>query len=154
MIGASAIRTEAVLIGLSVCFLVGCDNPPLHPAKGMVLVDGVPAEGVIVLLNPVASEGQPASTVTPTGRTDSKGSYDLSSKRAADGAPAGAYRITLVWPEPDAQGASPSKGVFGPPRRNDIAKDRFEGRYADPDESEWTVTIVEGQNDLPPIEIE
>jgi hypothetical protein len=82
----------------------------------------------------------------PQAQTDESGAFQLRTYVSGDGAPPGQYKVTIIWPgpSPDAGGDS-DKGFSGP--------DRLGGRYADPDTSPFSVTVVEEENRLDPLDL-
>jgi hypothetical protein len=117
----------------------GDDGPTTHPVSGKILVDGKPASKAQVTFHPTSG----ASTRwIPLAETDADGAFRPSTRLTGDGAPAGNYQLTIVWPE--------IKVDHG----EEIASgDRLGRRYADPKGSGLQVTIKEGENVLPPFEL-
>lgn len=101
---------------------------PVYQVSGALSVDGKPAHGAYLLFHPVGDVGLKKGN-KPFARVDEFGRFDVSTYETADGAPAGAYKVTVVWPEnPDARGPSP---------------DRLQGRYATPEKTTLQVSIDE-----------
>ena len=73
----------------------------------------------------------------PTAMTDENGVFELSSFGGNDGAAEGEYAAVFYWPD----------NLMAPGR------DRFQGRFNNPDKSEFRVTIPPEQTTLPPFEI-
>ncbi len=71
-------------------------EPPLYAVQGKVLVDGEPVENLHVAFHPLDDAKNP---FCPVGRTNSQGIFHLTTRHDADGAPAGEYRVTFVWPD-------------------------------------------------------
>lgn len=94
------------------------------PVKGQVQLDGRPLGGVFVVLHPLA--GDPARR--SYGRTAADGTFVLSTYAHQDGAPAGEYIVTILWP--DGEGQVP--------------------QYARPETSGIRVEIKQGANELAP----
>lgn len=131
------------LFGVAVlCSCLGCGgedwHADTHPARGRVTINGEPAEGAVVELHP-QGERPDVRNSRPWAVVQQDGSYTLSTYETGDGAPAGAYAATVRWP-PDV--SQPSLA------------DRLDGAYATPQRSRWTFDVVEGDNALPPIEIQ
>jgi hypothetical protein len=78
----------------------------------------------------------------PRVTTDKDGAFALTTYATDDGIPAGDYVVTMQWTPPL------------PGERERDAPDKFGGRYADPQKSNWKVTIKEGANDLPPFSVQ
>lgn len=109
-----------------------------YPARGSISINGEPPEGAVVELH-ATGEQPDLRHSRPWGVVDQQGEFTLSTYRTGDGAPPGEYRVTVRWP-PDV--SQPSLA------------DRLNGRYNDPQSSEFLVTIDEGDNELAKIEIE
>ena len=140
-----AIRVRQPLRGLLglVLALGGCGEgdpgPAIQPVTGTLLVDGKPAARARITFHPAG--GTPTGT-TPYAETDADGTFRPSTRLTGDGMPAGAYLLTVVWPEIQVD------------RGEEIAgRDRLGGRYKDPRTSKLKALIQEGENALPPIEL-
>lgn len=131
----------------------GCGGPArleLHRAKGTVMQAGRPATGATVTLHPGPSiTDERTKTLRPNGIVDEAGSYILSTYVPDDGAPAGDWIVTVVWPDPKAD-AKIRKQLE---EEGNSVPDVFQGRFAKPESSPWKVTIVEGENSLPAIDL-
>lgn len=141
---------RGVCLVLAAAFAAGCGSgsrpmtgPPPHPVHGQVLVDGEPAEGVLVRFVPADDGG--AELPLATGLTDEDGTFELSTYNPKDGAPAGQYQVALSWikivdPAATRQNQPPSAEQMPP-------------KYRDPRMSGLTADIDEGSNDLEPFEV-
>ncbi len=117
--------------------LVGCDEagPKCYPVRGRILYKNKPAEGAMVFFH--RSEALPNFKGRPHGRADAQGNFQLTSLNHNDGAPAGEYAVTVIWPKGD-----------------DIdSPDRLNREYIDPEKPVARVTIREEENVLEPIKI-
>jgi hypothetical protein len=113
-------------------------RPKRYQAAGKVLVDGKGEKGIQVRLVP-ADRLRDGDALRPAGVSGDDGSYRLGTYEEADGAPAGTYKAVLFWPDdPNSQGRP---------------KDQFGGKYSKPEASTIEVTIAEGENALPDIEV-
>ncbi|WP_406694022.1 hypothetical protein V5E97_23555 [Singulisphaera sp. Ch08] len=126
----------ALLLPLLVC---ACGSETsgdraLYPVSGQVVVDGKPAEGVVVqfhLLNHYRDPDAPR----PSATTDATGRFQMKMDEGKQGAPAGQYVATFLWPA----------AVGG--------KDKLASAFAEPEESGY-IAIVENQPvELPPFAI-
>ena len=79
---------------------------------------------------------QPFAVVGPDG------TFRPSTQLTADGAPAGEYRVTIVWPEIRLDQGEEIEGA-----------DRLDGVYAKVTQTQLTVSIHSGDNELPPFEL-
>lgn len=127
---------------LSLVSLTGCGGEDwqaeTQPTAGRVTVNGEPPVGALVHLY-AAGDGVDTRDSRPWGKIQEDGTFSLSTYEPMDGAPVGEYIFTIVWPE------EPSKpSLF----------DRLGHKYAKPEQSQWRVTVREGENELPPIALE
>lgn len=124
-----------------VSMVTGCsgydDGLTKYPVTGSVVVNGQPEEGVLVRFYRVGRAGE-SNADTPAGVTDEAGRFSLSTNGENDGAVAGEYKVTFIWPEYNGPGA----------------KDQFGGRYVEPAKSEFAVTVGEVEQELPVYELE
>ena len=119
----------------------GCEGDwraETHPASGSISINGEPPVGALVHLDPVGSKVDERNS-RPWGKVREDGSYTLTTYERDDGAPAGRYRLTVVWP---VDPATPSP------------EDRLRNRFSEPEQSPWEVSIAEGEHKLPPVEVE
>jgi hypothetical protein len=119
----------------AVVCLASCSNgrTPVFPVHGQVLdAKQKPAVGALVVFHPVNPE--PKEQPKPLGRVDENGRFELTTHVGGDGAPAGTYVITIVWP-------TPKKSPF-----DREGGDQLQGRYANPERSQIRFT-VEGKSD-------
>lgn len=131
-------------IALSLAAL-GCANddygPAIHPVSGKVLVDGRPAAKARVTFHALdASAGGESLPTMAIAEQD--GAFRPSTRFSYDGAPAGSYAVTVVWPKIVIDHG---EEIEGP--------DQLRGKYGDPARSGLKVTIKEGENALPPFEL-
>lgn len=120
--------------------LVGCGprEAAVHPVAGTLTVGGRPAANAMVAFHPLDRAG--ARPALPVASTGPDGTYRLMTRAAGDGAPAGEYAVTVVWPD-DSEPRDECADV--------ATHDRFEGRYADPARSPWRATVKPGTNEVP-----
>lgn len=118
----------------------GGPRVPTYPIVGQVTVDGAPAGNLLVMCH--VMDGEAAVPISISAYTDAEGRFSISTYEGGDGAPIGNYALTFEWGQINLM-----SGRYGPP-------DRLNGKYADPETSEVTVTVVEGQEaDLGVIEL-
>jgi hypothetical protein len=79
------------------------------------------------------------------GRTQEDGTFTLTTG-TQEGAPAGAYRVTIIWPQPVA----PQAGKAAMSTARPDTEDRLQGAYANPAQSKFKVEIKPGANQLEP----
>lgn len=116
----------------------------VHPTFGRVTVNGAPAPGAEVVLYGATQELTGKGTIPPEGVADEDGVFHLQSYEPADGAPAGKFKVSVIWLEEPP--ANVNFDTYQP-------KDRLKGRYADPEKSGLTVEVPEGGGELPPLEL-
>ncbi|MDG3006703.1 hypothetical protein [Paludisphaera mucosa] len=130
---------------LATAVFAGCgepqDGPPIHPVSGRVLVDGAPAVGAEVVFHSTQTLG--TVTPPPTAIVEPDGAFRPSTRTAGDGAPAGEYRLTVVWRGGPGLLADDAGG----------GEDRLRGRYARAETSGLQATIRPGENVIPPIDL-
>lgn len=122
---------------VSVLAISGCsqsgDGLSKYPVKGIVTVDGEPAPEVVVRFVGKDKSQAGENARFPVGVTNDEGAFEISTNGEADGAVAGDYDVTIVWPESDT-----------PP-----LSDRLGGAYATPEKSKLSVIVEPGENVLP-----
>lgn len=125
-----------VLLALA-CTGCGRGAPTLHSVRGSILVNGKPAERVVVSFLNVNREVK-GNTAHPCAVTDANGKFLLSTESDSDGAAVGEYHVTFIWwsdPDPDK------------------ARDLLGGVYGDSKRFTLKVKIQEGDNELRPFEL-
>ena len=111
----------------------GCgrsDRIDVYPVEGSVLYQGKPAVGAFVTFHPNRPEIENRISAATVG---DDGKFRLSTYNPNDGAPAGEYRVTVVWPSI----------VNGRP-----VDDRLNGNYADVKTTSLEATVTSGSNQL------
>jgi hypothetical protein len=117
---------------------------PLYETSGKVTVQGQPADGAKVVFYPTSSELQGPRMPIPAGMADATGTFQLQSYEPQDGAPAGEFKVTVIWPEPIPPNVD--QEMYQP-------KDRLQGRYSDPQRTTIKATIPEGGGEIPPFQL-
>lgn len=146
-------RTLACFIAI-LTFTAGCERGPkgvlrdkVSKVTGTLLIDGSPEELVAVRLIRVGTPSDSLGTskaLTSSGMTDKEGNFSIGTYENgpnADGAPPGEYVLVFQWGQINLMGGS---GYGG---------DKFKGKYADPDKSEFKVTVESEPVDLGTIEL-
>lgn len=127
---------QSLLIFVPLVLLASCgtsDRLPVYSVEGTVTYNGSPTVGAMVVYHPI-NPTEKMKKVRPAGKVDAEGRFRLSTYGPKDGAPAGEYRVTVIWPGPGGEGDSP-----GP--------DRFRGKYTNPNTSPLKATVVAGSNE-------
>ncbi len=134
--------------GLTIGFLLlagmmgGCggpsSSPQFFPVSGKLLdAEGRAAFKAVVTFH---RKGATADEAKPSAQVGSDGVFKLSTFAEGDGAPAGDYAVTIVWPGP------PPADLRSDPQ--EVGPDRLQGRLQNPATSPWKVTVAAGPNEL------
>lgn len=156
-----------LLVAIAGC---GDKNPPTAKVTGKVTLDGKPVEGAVVTFMP-ENGGKPG-----VGRTNSDGTFSLTTFESDDGAVLGPHKITVTkYAVPDGgmspygdqaqQPAAPdpnkklteeeemalmeqgyTASAAQPKNRNEVLKSELPAKYANAETSGLTYTVVEGEN--------
>jgi hypothetical protein len=129
--------------GALVALAAGCGGrkgPRLYPVKGVVHINGEPAKGVNVMFTPIAPPQGGADPLSPVAVTGEDGSFRLMSFKPGDGAPAGDYQVTIIYPMDRF-----NKHLSG--------IDRLRGRFANPKTSGLAARVEPKSNELPPFDL-
>jgi hypothetical protein len=110
------------------------DARPIYPVRGVVHLDGSPVAGAFVTFT--RTEAKTKRVVRADALTESDGSFQLSTRRANDGAPAGTYQVTVVQRRPQWA----PEGRPGP--------NLLPGRYAEAKTSGLTAEVKEGMGEV------
>ena len=114
------------------------------PVSGEAFYHEQPATGAKVLLFPDSQQSRAKRTPIPQAVVDEHGAFRIGCFGRDDGAPAGEYRVAIVWRD---QASPDTPHLEMPP-------DKLKGRYRDPRTSGLTATVVEGENELPPFQLQ
>ena len=140
-------KPGCVVIGIVLLAIAGCgktkpkDRKEVFPVHGSVWYEDKPAVGAEVTFHPVGEH--PIKATCPYGAAGDDGRFALSTYGGGDGAPAGEYTVTIVWP--------------GPPPENspgDPPPDRLNGRYNNLSRAAWHISVKPQANDLDPFQLQ
>ncbi len=141
------ISAKRLAVLSAIClFLCSCsDGPPdgkeTFPVTGEVYVDGHPVAQLQVTCHDVNGLDTEEPTLSST-QTDVEGKFAISTYKSGDGVPEGEYVLTFMWGKLNLI----SKSYGGP--------DKLNGRYLNPQTSEYRVTVEAGEpTDLGRIEL-
>jgi len=132
------VKVQTLFFSCLLGLLAGCGKPPadvptvpIHPVSGIVTLDGKAIEGALLTL--ISLQGQQPGDITPNGISDAEGKFQISTYSVGDGAPDGAYAITVSWPE--IRNAGSSEPEYG--------KERLPKKYQQSEQSGFVVTVSE-----------
>ncbi len=100
----------------------GCGAPAVtrYPISGTVMVDGKPAERVLVQLTSTATSTGQNNDAYPSGYTDSSGKFVVGKEQGVLGAVEGEYVVTFTWISgPELEAYDKLKGTY-----SQVAKSR------------------------------
>jgi hypothetical protein len=140
------IKIALALMAISLA-TTGCGGDgrvDVNPVAGKVTVKGQPAVGAQLIFYAQDEALKEPGIPVPEGTVGEDGSFRLTTYEEGDGAPAGQYKVSVIWEQVLKESNDPESRV---------ARDRLDGRYAHPDQSGLTATIAEGDNQLPPFEL-
>jgi len=129
-----------LFVALCLVGLPGCQDEPhkVHDVVGRLCVGDQPARNASIAFHPI---DQGRSRVCPVGVTGADGDFRLTSYRYGDGAPAGEYVVTIVWPDE-------TKPIDECECPRPEEHDRLRGAYADRESSPIRARIVPGKNEV------
>jgi len=140
----------AVGMTVAVCLMfAGCsgertpvNEKPVVPVSGVVHVNGKPTGGIKIKFHVATPDA--SHRVFPKASTDADGKFKTWTYRIDDGLPPGEYSITFT-------DLSQKK----PMQRESNVPDGFRGAYSNPEQSEFKLTVTEGQEPIvmDPIEL-
>jgi hypothetical protein len=125
------------LLAALTCTSCGGQHVPVFPVQGQVLYQGKPTPRAVVFFHPHGASGTDA--VHPQGVVGEDGTFKVSTFTPGDGAPAGAYDVTIIWTKPGAGG--------------DDAVNLLPVRYMHPATSGLTAQVQTGSTQLPPFKL-
>lgn len=129
-----------VLAAVALGATCGCDHarPVVHPVTGLVLVDGKPAGRARVAFHP-NGDAPDAALPRPVAITEADGTFRLMTFKSGDGAPAGVYAVTVIWPDPTHEHDE---------CEDEGPDDQLHGHCADRRNPPLVVTVRPGPNDF------
>jgi hypothetical protein len=135
--GGRLLAAGALLALVSGC---GKKGPVLYPVRGSVRINGEPAKDVNVMFTPVTPIEGLTAPLSPAAVTDENGNFQLMSFKPGDGAPAGDYQVTVIYP----------MSRFS---KHQSGTDRLQGKFANPKTSGLTAKVEPKSNALPPFDL-
>jgi hypothetical protein len=143
---ASVLNHRSALIWIALaCVFVGCSSakkgPVCHPVHGKVTAKGKPLAEAVVVLHRIG--GDVEGNQKPMAVAKADGTFELTTFHSGDGAPPGEYAITVELRALQAGGEEPVRS--GP--------NTLPPKFSKPETSRLKYTVVEGENQIPPIDI-
>lgn len=108
----------------------------MYPVEGRLTVSGIPAAKAHLAFHPIDPT---LSGMTPVAVTGPDGRFRLTTFTTGDGAPAGEYVVTVIWPN-DSIPVDECADLS--------THDRLNGSNADVSRSPLRATVQSGPNDL------
>lgn len=145
-----------VLIGgVIVISATGCRGKsrlPVAPVHGRVTYKGQGVPRANIIFFPADEIADTVKRLRPFGYTDDQGNFELKTYVSGDGAPFGKYRVIIIAP---ANGGAAKRGKEDPINMVSAAPGvnippAIVNKYKAADTSGIEVTVVEGENNLPP----
>jgi hypothetical protein len=131
--------------GLAAALTLACvscgKGPKIYPVSGKVTWNGAPAAGAAVFFRRPGGALQDDPLIM--GVVGEDGSFEIVCGSLGKGAPLGEYDVLIEWKQALGRG----KGLAG------RARDRLQGRYADPKHPLLRATVEARTNTLPPFEL-
>jgi hypothetical protein len=129
-------RAFALVLGAGVTlFLTSCSGDgtrKTYPVTGTLTIDGKPADaGVLVYLHPQFTETD-KYPIHPKGETDAAGAFQITTYNTNDGAPEGAYLMTVEFPQ---------RSGLSPHFSGDLFGGAFSNKDANKAKPEFNVTV-------------
>jgi hypothetical protein len=145
MCWTSSLRTGLFVwcaLGLFTCGCSPSNRTPVYPVRGQVLLNGKPLARAVIVLH---GESTATKDLRPSAQTDSDGRFLLTSFETGDGAPAGAYQVSLTCYSASSK-ASAVEGDYS-------VRNVLPARYSNPATSRLRVDVKSGDNELPPFQL-
>jgi hypothetical protein len=137
---AAWLAALAGLVSLASSCSKSGDLPPVYPVRGTLAYNGEAVPGAFVVLHPLSAPG--IKNARPSARVAPDGTFRVGTFSAADGAPAGEYIVTVEWHKLVISGRD---AVAGP--------NVLPARYSSPKTSDLRIKVVDGTNELPPLQL-
>ena len=134
--------TLALLLGAAALLTASCSGrKSVYPVHGQVVDrNNKPAAGAQIFFHP--TDPNYTDLNRPIGKTDETGHFSLTTYTEGDGAPAGEYAVTVLWPVPRRSPLDPEGG------------DQLKGALANPETSKIRFAVKPGtENEVPDIKL-
>jgi hypothetical protein len=133
-------RWPTILVLLLTACIAGCHDPEpsVFETHGTLTINGLPVSNASLALHRIDGD---AAAACPVAITRDDGTFNLTTRAPADGAPPGDYVVTLIWHDD-------SKPVDECECTDPLQHDLLKGRFADAHTSQLRATIRRAKNDL------
>lgn len=155
-LGFRAIGICVLLVAVVVISATGCRGKSrlqVAPVHGKVTYKGQGVPRATVILSPVGETSDTVKRLRPFGYSDDQGDFELKTYVSGDGAPPGKYRVGIVAQSsavPTKRGKEdPATMPVSTAPSVNIPADVIT-KYGNPDTSGIEITVVDGENNLPP----
>ena len=144
-VGTHRFRASVAISAVALFAFTGCGKAddgriPVFPVRGQIEFKGQPPNGAFVVLHP--KNGASSGVPSPRAMVGPDGAFALSTYDGHDGAPQGAYVLTVQWHKLVKQGGDV---VSGP--------NVLPAKYASPRTSDIKITVASNENQLKPIQL-
>jgi hypothetical protein len=134
---------QGALLLAGVLLSMSCSSkdqrPELFPVQGQLFLERKPAHNAIVWFHPAIASGKGCPRPHATVKED--GSFEVGTLKSNDGAPAGRYKLTVIWRAPAKSGDEDGASLIPL-------------RYMEPEKSGLPVVeVAAGPTTLPPINL-
>ena len=155
----SSARVLSLLMLLGSTFIVtsvtGCGGKSrlaVAPVRGRVTYKGQGVPRATVIFLPVGETAETVKRLRPFAYTDDQGAFNLKTYVNGDGAPFGKYRVGIVAPTagPTKRSKDDPAGATASTAPAVSIPSNVTNKFGNPDTSGIEVTVVEGENNLPP----
>lgn len=114
-----------------------------YPVSGQIKINGkIPSRAEIRFKPAKPLEDPLKRSIEPYAIVKEDGSFRVSTYGDADGAPAGDYAVTVVWPKVTVEGGEETYG-----------SDQLGNKFSDPRKPVTNIKVIEGDNVIPEIAI-
>ncbi len=141
MVSFKVKRTQSILLSMILsCSLQGCSTDwraDPQPTSGSLTINGSPPAKAIVMFRSLGEKVDSAGT-QPYARVSDDGTFEMTTYKPNDGAPAGEYAVCIRWPKVP----------------NTPSEDRLGEAYWPVEKAVTQVKIERGDNVIPPIKLE
>jgi hypothetical protein len=140
---------QVCLFGFALVLIAGCGGSgqkmTLVPVTGKCLFKGKPAVNAQIIFHPLSRTAEWEGAYNPHGTVQSDGSFQVSTYKPNDGAPAGEYKIQITWfHNPNSKSQDPES--------SSAAVDRLGDQYS-AEKTPLKITVSADQPALEPFQL-